>query len=301
MAIVYILIAVVLIILGMGWHLSNLVIKPKVYPFERTYELEIENGKIIPEVWERLQKEEVWLHSPYGYDLFGIFIPVDSSKKTVIICHGITWSLFGSVKYMGMFRKRGFNVLIYDHRNHGRSVKKNTTFGFYEKYDLKAWVDWVFQRVGEESRIGTHGESLGAAVALQHAAMDPRTDFVIADCPFSDLTDLLEFRLKADYHLPPFPLLNLANFFSKIRSGMSFSDVSPFCDLERVTKPILLMHGQEDLYIPREMSEALYLQSPNTRMLYLAPNAAHAESYWKNQEEYEAVVGNFLDQIGWIV
>lgn len=289
---------ILFIIFLIGFYFSQIVLQPKTFPWEKTREMEIEFGHLDMEEFESWEKQEVTIHSPNGYDLFGYFFPMPGSKKTLIISHGITYTLFGSIKYMPMFRDQGFNILIYDLRNHGRSEKKNTTYGYYEKFDLRACVDWVKNHVGTDSIVGTMGESLGAAITLQHAAIDHRIAFAIADCPFADLDTLLAYRLKEEYHLPPFPLLPLSNWFVKIRSGVDVKNVSPIESIKGIETPLMFAHGQEDRYIPPEHSVNMAnAKIKGEKLLYLAPNARHAEAFWKNQEEYRQQIYAFLKKL----
>jgi fermentation-respiration switch protein FrsA (DUF1100 family) len=160
------------------------------------------------------------------------------------------------------------------------------------------FTNWVLNRCGFDCRIGVHGESLGASVALQNSAIDPRISFYVVDCPYSDLKAQLAYLLKRDNKLPAFPFLNAANIITRIRAGFSFGQVSPIKDLSKVTTPIFFIHGQDDLYILPKMSEEMYSIKKGVKKLYLAPNARHAEAYWNNREEYDKLVGEFLEEIG---
>ncbi len=111
------------------------VIYPKVLSLEETRLSEIENDRYDETEYNQWQREELTISSPFGYELACAYFPLEGAQKTVILSHGITWSRYGSIKYMPIFRKRGFNILIYDLRNHGLSGGKTTTFGLYEKFD----------------------------------------------------------------------------------------------------------------------------------------------------------------------
>lgn len=292
-----VIIMIVLLTLA-AFRFSTLAIKPKTFDYEENYNFFVKNGKLIEAVFISLSREEIYFDSPYGYKLHGLFFPVKDSKKTMVFAHGITHSLYGSVKYMEMFLKRGFNVFIYDHRFHGKSGGHNCTFGYYEKYDLKTACDWVFSKIGTDGIIGIHGESLGAATALQNSAIDERISFYIADCPFSDLYKLLAYRLKVEYNLPPFPIMALSSLITKLRCGAFFTDMSPISDISGVKTPIFFIHGKNDSYIPTEMSMEMFNKKPGAKKLYLAPNAGHAEAFWNNKEEYDLQIGEFLREIG---
>ncbi len=287
-----------LLVVGIAYYLSNQLLYPQVSSRPEKYRREVEAGRFDPRIFETWEREEVRIISPHGYELFGLYFPIPAAQRTVIIVHGITGNVFGSVKYMEPFRKRGFNVLLYDHRFHGRSGGPFSSYGFYEKEDLRAWVDWVYERCGTECIVGTHGESLGAATALQHAAIDPRPDFVVADCGFSTLEEELRVRIREDYHLPPFPILPVANLFIRLRAGFTLKQVSPLQAVAHIESPVLFIHGKADNYVPTRMSIDLYNAKPGAKALYLVPGAPHARAQATDPEAYDRELGAFLERAG---
>jgi fermentation-respiration switch protein FrsA (DUF1100 family) len=288
---------ILLFLLSASHKFSKIVMFPKVWNYDETLKNELESDRIKKNYLNNTQKEELFLSSPYGYKLHALYFPNKGSKKTIIFAHGVTYSLFGSIKYMDIFFKRGFNVFLYDHRFHGKSEGTCCTYGYYEKYDLKACADWVFNRTGTDSVVGIHGESMGAATALQNSAIDNRISFYIADCPYSDFIEELKIRIREDYHLPPFPFIQLTGLFYKIKTGATLKAASPIKAIKNVITPILFIHGSKDSYIPNSMSKDMYNIKRGHKKLYIAPNADHAQSVWKNPVEYEEVVVEFLTEI----
>jgi fermentation-respiration switch protein FrsA (DUF1100 family) len=285
----------ILITLGIGYAFAARVIFPKCFGVQETYEIEKEKGRLQEAEFLSWPREEVLIPSDFGYSIYGLYFPNAGSRRTLILSHGVTYTLFGSVKYMPIFRELGFNLFLYDLRYHGRSGGRNATFGLYEKQDLVRIVDWVLARCGPETLVGTHGESLGAAISLQHAALDARVAFVIEDCGFSDLPSLLAYRLKQDYGLGSFPLLPLSSFISRMLSGMRFTQISPLRTMPEVSAPVLFIHGAEDTYIPPQMAEELYrAQGHEKSRLYLAPQAGHAQAWSSNPAAYAEQVKTFL-------
>lgn len=293
-----IIFALLLIFLFIGFYFYRTAFFPKVIPYEKTYEIEIENGRFDKSFYNDLPKEQISIPSEFGYHLNGIYFPNDNAKKTVILVHGITYSLWGSIKYLPLFYNRGFNVLVYDHRNHGKSGGKNCTFGYLEKQDLRTVVSFAFDKLGENGFVGTMGESLGAATVLQHAAIDDRISFVVADCGYSNLVEQFAVRLKADYHLPSFILKSADLFCQWFNNGLSFNQITPLQDIKNVNTPIFFIHGQDDDYVPTYMSQQMFAAKSNgMKKIYIAPNAAHAESLNMNPIAYDDHIGDFLKDI----
>jgi hypothetical protein len=91
---------VLIAVCAAGWYFSDQVIAVRSFTVEETYQCEVDCGKLIPAEWEALPRQDVCIPSPFGYELYGVFIPVEVAWGTVIIAHGITFSVYGSVKYI---------------------------------------------------------------------------------------------------------------------------------------------------------------------------------------------------------
>lgn len=238
---------------------------------------------------------DVSIPSLFGYAIKAQLYEPHTTKRYVIIAHGVTENKINSMKYMNLFLKRGFNAVIYDHRRHGESGGKTTSYGHYEKFDLQEVVHWLKKEVGPELQLGIHGESMGAATMLLYAGMlEDGADFYIADCPFSDFKEQLAYRLKEEVKLPPRLFLPLADLFLKIRDRYSLADISPISVIDNIRNPVLFVHSQDDTYILPTMTEQLFERKKGPKMLYLASNGAHAHSLRENRMEYEKTLDDFL-------
>lgn len=289
------------------WCLSNLIVKPRMLPYGKGYQREINCNKIDTKEYYSWEKEIFTIKSDYGYRLScelldgrgqvaksgDIGSNGNNLEKIAILCHGLGYAKYSGIKYAKMFFRLGYRVIIYDHRNHGYSGKAHTSMGFYEKYDLKKLVDWCYNRYGDKCTIVTHGESMGAATVLMHLGIDRRVNYAIADCAYSDLTQLLCHQLKQYYHLPCF-LIPIESFITYLRAGFWYNEVSPIRTIRYSFTPVLFIHGKIDNLVPADMTRQMYHNKKRFKAMYLVAGAKHAGSYCKNREGYEKVVGLFL-------
>ena len=255
-------------------------------------------AKRFDEAWYNKYKDtELTIESPNGYTISGVVLKPLATKNTMIICHGVTENKINSVRFARLFEKLGYNSVIYDHRRHGNSGGKTTSYGYYEKIDLEAVVKSVRQVVGEDAVIGVHGESMGAATTLLYAGLlEDQADFYIADCAFSDFGALVSRIAQKDLKFSTSMPLHLANFFLRMRDGYSLRDVAPLTAVKSITKPVLFIHSIPDLFIPHEMTKEMYEVKPGPKMLKLFEEGGHADSFNENPREYLQVVTKFLDE-----
>ncbi|MFP3722142.1 alpha/beta hydrolase [Niallia circulans] len=291
------LFSVLLFITSIGLYCSNRLMYMKKKDNDFIVNREKEAGRLDPVSYENLTKQEITIPSPYGYDLKAILVEPFDTKKYVIISHGVTENKTSSIKYMNLFLERGFNGIIYDHRRHGESGGKNTSFGYYEKFDLKQIVDWLKQEKGKDILLGIHGESMGAATMILYAGgIEDGADFYIADCPFSEFKELLDYVIKQEIKLPGKIFIPIANLFLRARARYSIKDISPISVIDKIKSPMLFIHSKKDDFILPEMTQKLFDKKKGPKKLFFAVNGTHAQSYNENKEAYEKAVDDFLKE-----
>jgi fermentation-respiration switch protein FrsA (DUF1100 family) len=293
---------VVLLLVLATYYLSNVILKPRVKTPEDILKREVEVGRIVPDIYESMEKTKVLIPSRYGYTLSAVILENEFTKrdenkqKVAVLCHGYTYGKLGAIVYAQILMELGFTAIIYDHRNHGESGKKYTTMGYYEKYDLETVIDWCYVNFGRDIRIVTHGESMGAATVLDYLNLENNIALTIADCGYSDLRTLLRHQMKTVFHIPHVIFMPLAILFLKLRAGFYIKDVSPIAGVKKSKTPILFIHGDKDTYVPYQMSIKMFEECRAPKKLYLAKGAVHATSVVVDYEQYKCVVRDFIKE-----
>lgn len=248
--------------------------------------------------------QSVNILSSFGYYLKGTYLPnAEPSNKTVIIVHGIAANRLMSLWYVNIYLDAGYNVLIYDSRNHGESGGTSATWGFYEKYDLEQWVNWIAKE-HPGGIIGVHGISMGGATALMHAELNESTKqvaFYVVDSAYSDLEDLLTKQISTivNSHNPIWvrTLLKYSSAVAYNQSHFHYDDVSPIQSVQTVTTPILYLHGEADTLVPVAMSLQLYTATKGYREIHTFPDVGHAMAIFDRKAEYRDVITKFIKTV----
>ena len=104
------------------------------------------------------------------------------ARGTIIYLHGVGDCKIAGVPFARSLYDKGFNIFLYDSRQHGESEGYYCTYGFYEKHDVSAVISYLQSRTDIKiGKIGIFGTSMGGAVAIQAAAIDPRIACVISE------------------------------------------------------------------------------------------------------------------------
>lgn len=189
---------------------------------------------------------------------------------TLVFLHGIADNRSSAAGLVQRFTSRGLDVIAYDSRAHGETDGDACTYGFYEKEDLRAVLDTVLP--GPVVVIGT---SLGAAVALQTAAVDPRVTTVVGAEIFSDLRTVV--RERAPFFLTEGGIRTALALAEK-RGRFDVERISPAAASAQVTIPVLLIHGAADRDTRPSHSQRVYEALRGPKRLILVEGAGHNES-----------------------
>jgi pimeloyl-ACP methyl ester carboxylesterase len=206
-------------------------------------------------------------------------------RGTIVVLHGVADNHAGAAGIIERYLPRGFDLIAYDSRAHGESDGDACTYGFFEKDDLKRVIDTI-----GDGPVVLLGASLGAAVALQEAADDPRVRAVVAAESFSDL------RTVAVERAPwVFTQWSIRRAFEVAEREGRFrvDDVSPERAASQLSIPVLLVHGADDVDTPPDHSRRIYNALKGPKRLILVPGAGHNHSL---QESVWPEIDSWIDR-----
>lgn len=243
-----------------------------------------------------LPQEDIFLTTREGYKLHCWLVAQKvNCRGTIIYLHGVGDCKIGGVPYAKLFHEEGLNVFLYDSRRHGTSEGAYCTYGFYEKHDLSLVIDYLLSRPKlHVGKIGVFGTSMGAAVALQAAAIDRRIEVIVAEASFTDLRTIVVDYQKRIMKLPWHFLRNLAMSRSQKLAGFKARYVSPIHAVHNVHKPILFIHGTDDTRIRTEYSKVLYENANQPKELLLIHKGDHTNLLNVGGSEYEERIVKFF-------
>jgi hypothetical protein len=211
--------------------------------------------------------------------------------------HGVGDCKIGGVAFARFLFSKGFNVFLYDSREHGKSEGYYCTYGFYEKHDVSSVISYLQSRTDVPiGKIGLFGTSMGAAVAIQAAAIDRRIAAVVSEGSFTALRTIFVDYQKRIIKLPWHFLRNIALVQSQKTANFKARLVAPIEDIKRVHVPILIVHGRNDSFIKSDYSTLLFNSANEPKRLLVIEGADHNDVWDVGGVVYEDSVASFFEE-----
>ncbi|MBQ7124826.1 MAG: alpha/beta hydrolase [Clostridia bacterium] len=254
------------------------------------------------EIIKKLVPEEVSINSYDGLKLVAkLFYAKTPSNKFVVCMHGFhsgaVDDFAGAVEF---FRSYGFNLLFVTQRCHGKSEGKRITFGYKERYDCRAWCEYLVSRFGGDIKIVLDGVSMGAATVVmasdREVGLPSNVRAVISDCGYTSPWEIVCKVAKQTYKLPTFPFLYLFRLVVKLDAGFDLKAVSSEKSAANTDIPIFFAHGTGDDFVPYEMSVRSYNAAKGEKYLFTSEGAGHGLSFVCEKERYSKECIDFIEK-----
>jgi uncharacterized protein len=253
---------------------------------------------------ERTQstQQEFDVRAPDGVQLRGSKVyPPTPNDDWVLLFHGVSDSRTGMLPHAEFLLRHGYSVVMMDARGHGDSGGNLVTYGWKERYDTVAITNALYatERV---KRLFALGVSMGAAVALESAAVEPRISGVVAEDPFASLREAGYDYTGLDFS--PWlgktlfrPAVIVAMDIIEREGGFNPDEVSPETAVRERRFPILLICATRDHRIPCRHAQRIARAARGQTELWVVRGAGHAAALGYAPPEYDRRVTSFFDSV----
>ena len=148
--------------------------------------------------------------------------------------------------------REGWDVVLIDLRNHGRSTWGPSGWGGLEANDVRIVVDQLVKEKLISDEIYAMGISLGGCVAMLYSQSDPRCKGVLAVVPVDGIRGIVERT-----HFGPEPveekIVSLA-----AESGVDPVKATPSEMGKQATIPLIMVTAWFDIVVPSEQTDRIY-------------------------------------------
>lgn len=254
------------------------------------------------------------VRAPDGVMLRGWMVNAKNPNGNwVLLFHGVADNRVGVIGQSEFLLRAGYNVIMMDARSHGASEGSMATYGWLERNDTRAIIDALL--AAEQNReisvqrtalgppgspldarppmhIFALGESMGAGIALQSAAADPRIEAVVAEASFADLREatydyagLRRWPLLGKTWFRPFTWTLL--YRGENLTGFPIAEVSPEKAVASRAFPVLLICDDNDVALPCRHTQRIYAAAIGPKQIWKVPGAFHTAALGFQPAEFE--------------
>lgn len=249
----------------------------------------------------RMNWEKVYFTNSRNLKLAGLLYGTpDCQGPVVIVCHGLAGGKEGNGRAIEMaieLGQRGWSTFLFDFSGVGESegVFKNLTLSG-QIDDLTSAINWCLSQ--GFTQIITQGRSFGGSTVLGQAAGDKRVSGVCTWAAPADLSRLvLGFVEKSQSNSKD--ILTFQKDTEVVYLKRDFLDDLENHDLEACSalispRPLLVIHGTEDLSVPFREAEMIYSAAGEPKKLALIEGADH--QFTRHYQQVWELFFNWLDE-----
>lgn len=240
--------------------------------------------------------EQFRIVSHDGLELYAKFFQFAPGAPIEIMFHGYRGSaerdLAGGVQRAAML---GRSVLLVDQRCSGKSGGNVISFGINEHRDCLNWVNFACEHFGADAKFILTGISMGASTVLMAADKELPENVmgILADCGYTTARDIIK-KVIGQIGLPAWFFYPLVKLGARIFGHFLLESDSALESVKGARVPVIFFHGEDDDFVPCEMSLENYEACTSRKMLITVPGAGHGLCYPVASEQYLSSLREFF-------
>ena len=232
-----------------------------------------------------------------GLNLYGEYYDF-GKKRCAVILSGRTESLRYGYYFAIPYAANDCNILVLDPRAHGMSDGEFNTVGFEESKDILAWVRFMKENFPIESFV-FHGICIGAAGGMFALTSPDCPDYIegiVTEGMFPNFGESFKNHM-IEQKRPIILTFSCADLWMQHYTGHSMK-YGPINVIEKLNKPLLMLHSKEDLYSTPEYAQKLYnLAGCKQKELVWFEHGKHSMLRITDTNLYDSSIRNFLNKI----
>lgn len=245
--------------------------------------------------------KDTFIINPHGIQLHAYYVAAPKpTDKTAVIVHGYTDNAIRMFMIGYLYnRDLGYNILLPDLQHQGESEGRAIQMGWKDRFDVLQWMNIANKIFGDSTQMAVHGISMGGATTMMVSGEEqqPFVKCFVEDCGYTSVWDEFAAKLKDQFGLPSFPLMNTTSALCQYRYGWSFAEAQQIEQVRKSTKPMLFIHGDKDAFVPYAMLHPLYeAKTKGRKAIFIAKGSVHAMAYRDHHEEYTRIVKDFVSK-----
>jgi len=226
-----------------------------------------------------------------GASLRGWYVEGVHGRGAVVLMHGVHADRRAMIDRARLLAQAGYAVLLFDFQAHGESEGEAITFGWRERLDARAALDWM-RKAAPGERIGVIAVSMGGAAVL--LAQPVSLGALVLEQVYPTVDEALDNRLR-NYLGPLGPLLSpVLEHEVSWHLGLAPSLLRPVEHIASMDAPVLILAGEVDRHTTLAQSRALFAAAREPKLLWIVPGAAHVDLCAYAGAEYPRHVLPFL-------
>jgi alpha-beta hydrolase superfamily lysophospholipase len=222
-----------------------------------------------------LEAEGVAFSSQSGSTIHGWLSQASGRRGTILLLPGVRANRLSMVRRAEFLRQAGYSTLLIDFQGTGESEGEAITFGWRERFDVLAAVNYLRAR-SPDQRVGVIGVSLGGAATLL-ATPPLELDSAVLEAVYPSIDRAVVNRLAI--RVGPLASLTAPLLLLQMRwrIGVSASDLRPVEHIGKLRCPVLIVAGTRDRHTTVDDTQVLFDAASQPKELWLIPGAAHVD------------------------